>query len=143
MRRTIQVYLGSEPRRLGTIRYDQQGARESAAFEYDADWLTASDRFTIDPALQLVAGPQFHKKARDGSIVHDVLHLHVISGMARISAKPSLRRFAESLRATVADWSIDIELFDIRSAHFGPQCGRPFGSSDRLPRRARHFVRVT
>ena len=70
MRRTIQVYLGSEPRRIGTIRYDQQGARESAAFEYDADWLTAADRFTIDPALQLVAGPQFHKKTRDGSIFH-------------------------------------------------------------------------
>src|SRR5262245_48492656 len=70
MRRTIQVCLGSEPRRIGTIRYDQQGARESAAFEYDAEWLTAADRFTIDPALQLVAGPQFHKKTRDGSIFH-------------------------------------------------------------------------
>ncbi len=70
MRRTIQVYLGSEPRRIGTIRYDQQGARESAAFEYDADWLTAAGRFTIDPALQLVVGPQFHKKTRDGSIFH-------------------------------------------------------------------------
>jgi serine/threonine-protein kinase HipA len=70
MRRTIQVYLGSEPRRIGTIRYDQQGARESAAFEYDADWLAAPDRFTIDPALQLVVGPQFHRKTRDGSIFH-------------------------------------------------------------------------
>ena len=66
MRRTIQVYLGSAPRRIGTIRYDQQGARESAAFEYHSDWLTAADRFTIDPALQLVVGPQFHKNAAMG-----------------------------------------------------------------------------
>ncbi len=70
MRRTIRVYVGDEPRLLGTIRYDQQGARESAAFEYDAEWLAAPDRFSIDPVLQLVAGAQFHKKAREGSIFH-------------------------------------------------------------------------
>ena len=49
MRRAVQVYLGDAPRRIGAIRYDQQGARESAAFEYDAEWLAAPDRFTIDP----------------------------------------------------------------------------------------------
>jgi serine/threonine-protein kinase HipA len=70
MRRAIQVYLGDVPRRAGAIRYDQQGARESAIFEYGAEWLGAADRFTIDPALQLVAGPQFHKKSRDGSVFH-------------------------------------------------------------------------
>jgi len=70
MRRTIQVFLGDEPRRIGAIRYDQQGARESAAFEYDPEWLVAADRFAIDPALQLVPGGQFHKKTRDGSIFH-------------------------------------------------------------------------
>src|SRR5262249_29761969 len=70
MRRTIQVYLGSEPRRIGTIRYDQQGARESAAFEYDAAWLAAADRVTSDPALLLVPGPQFHRRTREGSIFH-------------------------------------------------------------------------
>ena len=70
MRRTIRVYLGDEPRSLGTIHYDQQGARESATFEYDAAWLAAPDRFSIDPVLQLVAGAQFHKKTREGSIFH-------------------------------------------------------------------------
>ncbi len=70
MRRTIRVFLGDEARLLGTLRYDQQGARESAAFEYDAAWLDAPDRFSIDPLLQLVAGAQFHKKTREGSLFH-------------------------------------------------------------------------
>ncbi len=52
------------------LRYDQQGARESAAFEYDPAWLTAGDRFAVEPGLPLVAGPQFHRKAREGSVFH-------------------------------------------------------------------------
>ncbi|WP_237355848.1 type II toxin-antitoxin system HipA family toxin [Xanthobacter sp. YC-JY1] len=52
------------------MRYDQQGARESATFEYDAAWLPAADRFAIEPGLPLVAGPQFHRKTRDGSVFH-------------------------------------------------------------------------
>ncbi|MSP95859.1 MAG: type II toxin-antitoxin system HipA family toxin [Betaproteobacteria bacterium] len=70
MKRTIRVCLGGTARLLGTLRYDQQGARESAAFEYDPAWLAAPDRFCIDPALQLVSGPQFHKKTREGSVFH-------------------------------------------------------------------------
>jgi serine/threonine-protein kinase HipA len=67
---TIQVFLGQDPRLLGRIRYNAEGARQSASFEYDASWLSASDRFSIDPALQLVAGAQFHKKTREGSVFH-------------------------------------------------------------------------
>ena len=70
MKRTIKVFFGDEPRLLGRIRYSAEGARESAAFEYDSSWLSAPDRFSIDPGLQLVPGPQFHKKARDASIFH-------------------------------------------------------------------------
>ncbi len=70
MKRTIKVFLGDDARLVGTIRYNAEGARESAAFEYDAGWLAATERFSIDPALQLVAGAQFHKKAHDGSIFH-------------------------------------------------------------------------
>lgn len=73
MRRTINVLLGDRPRLVGTIRYDSQGARESAAFEYEADWLAAPDCFAIEPSLPLVSGPQFHKKARDGSVFHAVV----------------------------------------------------------------------
>jgi serine/threonine-protein kinase HipA len=70
VRRSIKVFVGDDPRLIGMIRYSADGARESAAFEYDASWLSARDRFSIDPSLQLVPGPQFHKKARDGSIFH-------------------------------------------------------------------------
>lgn len=68
MKRTIGVALGNSGRRLGLLRYNRDGARESASFEYDAEWLAAPDRFRIDPSLPLVAGPQFHKRREGGSI---------------------------------------------------------------------------
>jgi hypothetical protein len=61
MRRTIRAALGENARSLGTLRFDAQGARENAAFEYDAAWLAATDGFAIDPGLPLVAAPQFHR----------------------------------------------------------------------------------
>ena len=70
MRRVIAIHLGEDARPLGMLRYDQQGARESAAFEYDAAWLAAADRFAIEPDLPLVGGPQFHRKSRGGSVFH-------------------------------------------------------------------------
>ena len=38
MKRTIDVLLG-DGRQVGTLRYDLQGRRENAAFEYGAGWL--------------------------------------------------------------------------------------------------------
>ena len=73
MRRIIDVHLGEEGAPLGTLRYDQQGARESASFEYGADWLDNPERFAVEPGLPLVAGPQFHRKTRDGSVFHAAL----------------------------------------------------------------------
>ena len=73
MKRTIGVYIGDAARLVGTLRYDQQGARESAVFEYDATWLAGAERFAIEPALALVTGPQFHRKTRDGSVFHAVI----------------------------------------------------------------------
>jgi serine/threonine-protein kinase HipA len=68
MKRTIGVALGNSGRRVGVLRYDRDGARESAAFEYAPDWLAARDRFPIDPGLPLVAGPQFQPRRKAGSI---------------------------------------------------------------------------
>ncbi len=68
MRRAIAVALGDQARVVGVLRHDAQGARENAAFEYDASWLAAPDRFAIDPALPLVPGPQFRRRTRDGSL---------------------------------------------------------------------------
>jgi serine/threonine-protein kinase HipA len=73
MRCTIKVFLGEHPRVIGLLRYNADGARESAAFEYDSNWLATADRFSIDPTLQLVSGAQFHKKTRDGSIFHPAI----------------------------------------------------------------------
>jgi serine/threonine-protein kinase HipA len=70
MRRVIAVHLGEEARSLGVLRFDQQGARESASFEYDVAWLDAADRFAVEPGLPLVGGAQFHRKSRDGSVFH-------------------------------------------------------------------------
>ncbi len=70
MKRTIQVYLGNEVRRVGTLHYDANGNRERAAFAYDESWLSAPDRLAIEPNLPLVGGPQFHRKVRDGSVFH-------------------------------------------------------------------------
>ncbi|MGH8426756.1 MAG: type II toxin-antitoxin system HipA family toxin [Gammaproteobacteria bacterium] len=70
MNRQIGVFLGEAARRIGTLRFDVQGARESAGFEYHPDWLAANDRFAIEPGLPLVAGMQFHARNRGGSPFH-------------------------------------------------------------------------
>ena len=43
MKRTLQVHLGNEGRLVGTLHYDQNGAREHAAFSYDDAWLGAKE----------------------------------------------------------------------------------------------------
>lgn len=73
MKRTVQVYLGGEARLVGTLHYDLSGARQRAAFVYDETWLAAPDRFALEPGLPLVAGAQFHRAIRDGSVFHAAL----------------------------------------------------------------------
>ena len=73
MRRQIEVFLGEPPRLIGRLRHEAQGARESAAFEYDPSWLASADRFALDPTLPLVAGAQFHRRRRDGSLFHPAI----------------------------------------------------------------------
>jgi hypothetical protein len=66
MKRTIGVFLGDATRRLGTLRFDSQGARQSESFEYDREWLAALDRFALEPesasgdgrAVSQAAGPR-------------------------------------------------------------------------------------
>jgi serine/threonine-protein kinase HipA len=69
VRRTIEVFIGEQAAHVGSLRYDLQGNRESAAFEYAPEWLATG--YPIGPDLRLVAGPQFHKKTRDGTPFHD------------------------------------------------------------------------
>lgn len=70
MKRTIQVFVGDEASRVGTLHYDAVGSREHAAFSYADAWLVSADRFALEPALPLVAGPQFHRKVPNGSAFH-------------------------------------------------------------------------
>jgi serine/threonine-protein kinase HipA len=84
MKRTIGVVLGDADRRVGTLRFDSQGARQSAAFEYDRDWLATSDRFALEPDLPLVTGTQFHKPPRrEASIFHGAIADTEPDGWAR------------------------------------------------------------
>ncbi len=84
MKRTIGVFLGDSNRRVGTLRFENKGARQSAAFEYDREWLAASDRFALEPDLPLVTGAQFHKPPnREASIFHGAIADTEPDGWAR------------------------------------------------------------
>ncbi len=75
MSRTIGVHVGEEGHMVGHLHYNREGARESASFGYDPQWLDSPGRFAIDPALlPLVTGPQFHKRLhRDDSVFHGAI----------------------------------------------------------------------
>lgn len=71
MNRSLQVYVGSDPRLVGVLRYEAQGNRERASFEYTPTWL--ADGFPLEPGLPLVRGPQFHRPIQGGSIFHGAI----------------------------------------------------------------------
>ncbi|KAF1719245.1 type II toxin-antitoxin system HipA family toxin [Pseudoxanthomonas wuyuanensis] len=73
MKRVLDVFLGETTHQIGTLRFEAQGARQSAGFEYHADWLVDEDRFALEPGLPLVSGMQFHQQARDGSLFHGAI----------------------------------------------------------------------
>lgn len=73
MKRTLEVLLGEESRRIGTLHHDRDGAREHAAFTYDAAWLEAADGFPLAPGLPLVRGPQFHRRVAEGSVFTGII----------------------------------------------------------------------
>jgi serine/threonine-protein kinase HipA len=81
--RTIDVCLGDSGRLIGLLRYNQEGPRESASFEYHPEWLAAADRFSLEPGLRLVAGPQFHRKSKEGSVFHAAIADTEPDGWAR------------------------------------------------------------
>jgi serine/threonine-protein kinase HipA len=64
MDRDVSVYvdLNGVPRLAGRLWARVRKGRESATFEYDAGWLKHSERFALEPALELGPGP-FHTAA--------------------------------------------------------------------------------
>jgi len=55
----VYVDLQGTPQLVGRLWARMRKDRESATFEYDKDWLTHSERFSLEPALKLGPGP-FH-----------------------------------------------------------------------------------
>ena len=100
MRRTIHVALGENARDLGTLRFDARGARESAAFAYEAVWLTAADHFMIHPGLPLVSEPGFHRKEHGGSVFHGAIADTEPDGWAcRVILRDHAKRRQQARRA--------------------------------------------
>jgi len=99
MKRAIQVYLGDDERRVGTLYFDAIGSRQYSAFAYEDSWLKAAERFALDPGLPLVAGPQYHHKARDGSTFHAVFADTEPDGWAkRVIQRDHVKRRQEARR---------------------------------------------
>jgi serine/threonine-protein kinase HipA len=100
MKRTIQVYLGDDVRRVGTLHFDAVGSRQHSAFAYEDSWLKAAERFALDPGLPLVAGPQYHRKVRDGSVFHGAFADTEPDGWAkRVILRDHAKRRQEARRA--------------------------------------------
>lgn len=61
MEQAILVYLDLNgiPIKVGQLWGRFRNGRESMSFEYDRNWLNHPKKFSLDPALKLVAGP-FH-----------------------------------------------------------------------------------
>jgi serine/threonine-protein kinase HipA len=113
MRRTVRTVLGENARNLGTLRFDALGARESAAFEYDGAWLTATERFAIDPSLPLVTGLQFHRKERGGSVFHGAIADTEPDGWARrVILRDQAKRRQDARRAGAAVESHPVNALD-------------------------------
>jgi serine/threonine-protein kinase HipA len=72
MTRTIDVFVGADATRVGRLYYNRRGSRESSALEYDDAWLANEIRFPIDPATQLVKGPQYPQRT-SASVFHSAI----------------------------------------------------------------------
>ncbi len=69
----MTVCIGEEAHVVGTLYFDAQRGKETAAFAYDPAWLAAPDAFPIEPQLQLAEGPQFPAHLGDGSPFHGAI----------------------------------------------------------------------
>ena len=60
----VYVDLAGVAHLVGRLWARRARNRESATFEYDADWLTSPARFALEPALMLGGGPQHRALAK-------------------------------------------------------------------------------
>jgi len=55
----VSISLGGRDIRVGKLWFYIRGARESASFEYDKNWLRHPEKFAIDPALKFTEAVTF------------------------------------------------------------------------------------
>ena len=60
----VYVDLAGVAHLVGRLWARRARNRESATFEYDADWLASPARFALEPALMLGGGPQHTQQGR-------------------------------------------------------------------------------
>lgn len=104
MKRVLDIFLGETARQVGTLRFEAQGARQSAGFAYHPDWLAAEDRFALEPGLPLVSGVQYHQQIGDGALFHGAIADTEPDGWARkviLRAHAKQRQQARESGATV------------------------------------------
>ncbi len=117
MKRTIQVMLGRDALRVGTLHFEAVGARQRSAFAYGDSWLKAADRFALEPGLPLVAGPQFHRKAGDDSVFHAAVADTEPDGWAkRVILRDHAKRRQEARRAGLEPASTQLNAMDFLHA---------------------------
>ncbi len=90
----VSIELGDETFKVGKLWFHQRGARQSASFEYEPEWLKHSEKFALDPALQLTEGA-FHTTP-------DQILFGAIGDSAPDRWGRVLMRRAESARAKLA-----------------------------------------
>src|ERR1035437_8368964 len=113
MKRTIKVFVGDEARSVGTLHYDAVGSRERAAFAYAETWLGSADRFALEPALPLVAGPQFHRKVQNGSVFHGAFADTEPDGWARrVILRDHAKRRQAARRAGQEPEAVQLQAID-------------------------------
>jgi len=64
----VSVTLGGETLPVGILWCYNRKGRESAAFEYDKQWLAHPKQFALEPALRLTEGTHYTDKSLFGSI---------------------------------------------------------------------------
>jgi len=113
MKRTIKVFLGDDPRWVGTLHYDAIGSRERSAFTYAETWLETADRFALEPALPLLSGPQFHRKVQNGSVFHGAFADTEPDGWARrVILRDHAKRRQAARRAGRKPEAIQLQAID-------------------------------
>jgi serine/threonine-protein kinase HipA len=113
MKRTIKVFVGDGAREVGILHYDAVGSRERSAFAYAETWLASTDHFALEPALPLVAGPQFHRKIQNGSVFHGAFADTEPDGWARrVILRDHAKRRQAARRAGQEPDSVQVQAID-------------------------------